>query len=60
MSGRRELNPVCLYPKQVYYRYTTARCSVGEPTRVNSHYLISIVESMRIDDNANSFLNLSS
>ena len=24
-SGRWELNPVYLYPKQAYYRYTTAR-----------------------------------
>ena len=25
MSGRWESNPVYLYPKQAYYRYTTAR-----------------------------------
>ena len=27
MSGRWELNPVYLLPKQAYYRYTTARCA---------------------------------
>ena len=36
MSGRWELNPVCLLPKQVYYRYTTARLRLAD-ARILAH-----------------------